>query len=74
MDALQLALRFSKVLDTRAEQGKHPKQWSTMERLTSVIEEYNSMDGLQMKRAMDEDRTKSIYNIIAGTTSEPSIL
>ena len=37
-NALQLALRFSKVLDTRAEQGKHPKQWSTMERLTSVIE------------------------------------
>ena len=45
-----------------------------MERLTSVIEEYNSMDGLQMKHAMDEDRTKSIYNIIAGTTSEPFIL
>ena len=44
-----------------------------MERLTSVIEEYNSMDGLQMKHAMDEDRTKSIYNIIAGTTSESQV-
>ncbi|CAE6950443.1 unnamed protein product [Symbiodinium sp. CCMP2592] len=63
-NTLQLALRFSKVMDTRNEQGKHPKHWSTMERLNSVIEEYNSMDGLQMKHAMDEDRIKSVYNII----------
>ncbi|CAE7252952.1 unnamed protein product [Symbiodinium sp. CCMP2592] len=69
-NTLQLALRFSKVMDTRNEQGKHPKHWSTMERLNSVIEEYNSMDGLQMKHAMDEDRIKSVYNIIAGTSAE----
>ena len=71
---LWLALRFSKVMDTRNEQGKHPKHWSTLERLTSVIEEYNSMDGLQLKHAMDEDRVKSVYNLIAGTSGEPRLV
>ena len=66
-NTLQLALRFSQIMDLRDQEKVHAKTLSTQDRLDLVIDEYHRTSGLQMKHKVDEDRAKSCYNIIAGT-------
>ncbi len=66
-NTLQLALRFSKVMELRSADGSHGPNMSTEDRLREVVSSFNQTAGLQAKHRMDEDRYKAVYNIIAGS-------
>ncbi|CAK9038785.1 Sodium/hydrogen exchanger 3, partial [Durusdinium trenchii] len=67
-NALQLALRFSKIMETRQAEGKHHQSMTVDERLRDVVEDFHSCAGLQSKHKLDEDRLKAVGNIISGTS------
>lgn len=47
--------------------SEHPPGTSTDDRLKAVINEFHSSHGLAAKHRLDEDKRRSVYNIIAGT-------
>ncbi|CAK9060296.1 unnamed protein product [Durusdinium trenchii] len=69
-NTLQLALRFSRIMEIREAEGCHPPGTTTEERLRAVTADFNDSPGLQSKHQLDEDKIRSIYNIIAGTTPD----
>lgn len=73
-NALQLALRFSKIMETRQAEGKHHQSMTVDERLRDVVEDFHSCAGLQSKHKLDEDRLKAVGNIISGTSVVPRLL
>ena len=67
---LQMALRFSVAMQVRAEQGVHPKDWTTEQRLRKIIAEYQETPGFISKWSLDEEKVMSILNLISGTCEE----
>ena len=67
---LQLALRFSRVMEVRADEGLVVPTASTMERLRSVIAEFHA-SGLNPRHQLDDNKVQAIYNLIAGTCPAP---
>ena len=67
-NTLQLALRFSKVMEARQNEGRHLPSMSVDERLRDVVKDWHSSTGLQAKHRLDEDRMKAVGNIISGTS------
>lgn len=66
-NSLQLALRFSKLMEVAEVEGRHLPSMSTEERLRAVTTEFNESAGLAAKHRLDEDRFRCIVNIITGT-------
>ena len=66
---LQLALRFSRAVEIKEQQREHPKEWGVEERLRDVVREFHVSSGLTQRHMIDEDKFKSIMNLIAGTTA-----
>eukprot|EP00435_Cladocopium_sp_Y103_P004363 s5416_g1.t1 len=64
---LSLALRFSRIIQIKQEAGEHPAGWTTDERLRDVVNQFHITSGLTAKHRLDEDRIRSIHNLIAGT-------
>ena len=66
-NCLQLALRFSRIMEQRAKEGAHLTTASTEERLRDVIYEFHHSPGLAAKHRLDDEKHRSVYNMIAGT-------
>ena len=67
---LQLALRFSRIIEIKATQGLHPEDWSTEQRLSAIVQEFNDTSGLQAKHRIEEDRYKAVLNLLSGSCDE----
>ena len=68
-NCLQLALRFSRIME--AKKSEHPPGTSTWDRLQSVIMGFHNDHGLQAKHRLDEDKQKTVFNMISGTCAVP---
>ena len=68
-NCLQLALRFSRIMEAKA--AEHPPGTSTVDRLNAVIAEFHNSPGLSAKHRLDEDKQRSVFNVLAGTCSDP---
>ena len=66
-NVLQLALRFSRVMEL--DDGSHPPGTSTEERLMAVVHQFHDSEGLSQRHRMDEDKLRSVYNLIAGSSN-----
>ena len=66
--SLQLALRMSHVMELRQQDGQHPVGWTCEERLKAVVAEFHSQPGLNAKHFIDDDRFRTIYHLISGTS------
>ena len=67
---LQIALRFSRAIELNQKDGTHPQQWSTEDRLRDVVNRFHVSTGLTARHRVDEEKFKSILNLIQGTCSE----
>ena len=67
---LQIALRFSRAIEVNQKDGTHPPQWSTEERLREVVNRFHVTTGLTARHRVDDDKFKSILNLIQGTCSQ----
>lgn len=67
---LQLALRFSRIIQIKQSSGEHPKEWGLEEGLRAVVSEYHMSPGLISKHRIDDDKFRSLMNIIGGTCPE----
>lgn len=67
-NALQLALRFSRVMEARQDEGKHLATMSAEDRLRDVISDFNSNSAVQAKHRLDDDKVKAILHLISGTS------
>ncbi|CAK9006091.1 unnamed protein product [Durusdinium trenchii] len=67
---LQLALRFSRVLEIYEHDGRHHADMTTEQRLQDVVTEFNQSSGLQAKHRIEGDRLGAVYNLLTGTTDE----
>ena len=68
-NTLQLALRLSRVMEIRQAEGGHPADWSCEQRLRAVVDEFHMSAALPQRHRVDEDRFKSLVNLILGTSS-----
>ncbi len=66
-NALQLALRFSKLMELAESDGTHLPSMSTHERLIDVINVWHANSGLPTKHRLDDDKVRSVGNIVVGT-------
>ena len=66
-NALQVALRFSRLMELAEASGKHAPSMTTEERLRSCIADWHDSPGLLSKHKLDEDKIKSVANIVIGT-------
>lgn len=66
-NALQLALRFSKLMELGEGDGTHHPSMSTHERLLDVINVWHANSGLPNKHKLDDDKVRSVGNIVVGT-------
>ena len=66
---LQMALRFSAIMDRQAANGM---TGTTEARLKRVISEFNSSPGLHVKHQVDSDRERTILNLIVGSCKDCS--
>ena len=66
-NTLQLALRFSVIMEERANSGEHHSGMTVDERITSIVQSFHMSPGLQAKHRLDEDKMKAVNNIVAGT-------
>lgn len=60
---LQLALRFSKIMERNASVGSG----NTENRLKKVIQEFNASPGLHPKHQVEGEKEKAILNLIIGS-------
>ena len=65
---LQLALRFSRVLEQAETDGRHHADMTTEQRLADVTAEFNQTPGLQAKHRIEDDRFKAVLNLLSGTS------
>ena len=71
--AIQLALRFSRVLEIYEQEGKHHAEMSTEQRLQDAVSEFNQSPGLQAKHRIEEDRFRAVLNLLSGTSEVSGI-
>jgi hypothetical protein len=72
-NCLQLALRFSRLMELAESEGRHAASMSTEDRLRAIISDFHEFPGLATKNMMDEDKVKSILNLIGGSCPDPGI-
>jgi hypothetical protein len=65
--SLQLALRFSHVLEQQEKDGRFHADMTVEQRLTAVVQEFNASSGLQAKHRIEDDRFKAVLNLLSGT-------
>ena len=65
---LSLALQFSHLMTLKAENGQHPKEWNTEQRLRAIVDELHASDGFLSRWQIDCDKFKAINNMLVGTT------
>ena len=70
---LQLALRFSRVLEIYEHDGRHHADMTTEQRLQDVVTEFNQSSGLQAKHRIEGDRLGAVYNLLTGATDVPRL-
>eukprot|EP00439_Symbiodinium_sp_Y106_P043480 s3128_g5.t1 len=68
---VSLSLRFSEILVAKNAAGEHQASMNTAQRLQSVIDEFHSSKHMTSKFALDADKTRSILNLMTGTTPAP---
>ena len=51
------------------DEGSHPPGTSTEERLMAVVHQFHDSEGLSQRHRMDEDKLRSVYNLIAGSSN-----
>ncbi len=56
-----------------AKEAEHPPGTSTNDRLQSVIQEFHASHGLAAKHRLDDDKQRTVYNMIAGTCPDTLI-
>lgn len=66
-NALQLALRFSRLMELAEASGKHQPSMTTEDRLWACIADWHDSPGLLSKHKLDEDKIKSVANVVIGT-------
>lgn len=54
-------------------EGRHAASMSTEDRLRAIISDFHEFPGLATKNMMDEDKVKSILNLIGGSCPDPGI-
>lgn len=66
-NVLQLALKFSRLMELAEQEGRHLPSMSTEDRLRAIISDFHDCPGLATKNQLDEDKTRAILNILVGT-------
>ena len=66
-NALQLALRFSRIMEMKQLEGKHLPTMSLEDRLLDVVGEFHQSPGLVAKHRMDAERQAAVFHLISGT-------
>lgn len=66
---LSLALTFSEIMRSKADEGVHSSKLSTEERLQAVVNEFNSRQGVISKWHLDDTKTRAVLNMLVGTTA-----
>ena len=69
-NCLQLALRFSRIMEQRAQQGLVLASASTEERLREVVASFHNAPGLAAKHRLDDEKHRSVLNMICGTCAD----
>ena len=64
---LQLALRFSRILELREKEGRHHPDMTMEQCLMDVTNEFNESPGLQAKHRVEDDRFKAVPNLLTGS-------
>jgi hypothetical protein len=72
-NCLQLCLRFSRLMEIAEADGRHQASMGTEERVRAIVAEFHENSGLANKHHMDEDKIKSIINLICGSCPDPGI-
>ena len=67
-NVLQQALRFSTVMQLRAQQGIHAADLNAEARLRKVVAEYQDSPGFMAKWNLDDERIQAILHVITGTS------
>ena len=68
--ALTLAPTFSAIMKAKSDDGSHPANISTEQRLQMIVQEWHNEPGVISKWHLDEGKQRAILNILIGTTSE----
>ncbi len=66
-NVLQLALKFSRLMEIAEQEGRHLPTMSTEDRLRAIISDFHDSPGLATKNQLDEDKIRAILNILVGT-------
>lgn len=66
-NVLQLALKFSRLMELAEQEGRHLPSMSTEDRLRAIISDFHDCPGLATKNQLDEDKIRAILNILVGT-------
>ena len=69
-NCLQLALRFSRIMESHDGAGRHPPGTTTEDRVRAVIADFHACPDLTAKHRLDEEKTKSVINMISGTCAD----
>lgn len=56
-NCLQLALRFSRLMELAETEGRHLSSMTTEERLRAIIADFHESPGLSNKNFLDEDKS-----------------
>ncbi|CAK9083772.1 unnamed protein product, partial [Durusdinium trenchii] len=67
---LQLALRFSRILELYEQEGRHHAEMSVEQRLTDAVQQFHDSAGLQSKHRIEEERFRAVLNLLSGTCEE----
>ena len=57
-------------MEQRAQDGIHLASASTEERLRDVVNSFHSSHGLAAKHRLDEEKFRSVLNVISGTCAD----
>lgn len=66
-NCLQLALRFSRIMEQRSNEGLTLPSATTEEVLRQVVNDFHMSPGLSAKHRLDEEKQRSVLNMISGT-------
>jgi hypothetical protein len=73
-NCLQMALRFSRLMELAEQEGRHQASMSGEDRLRAIIADFHECPGLANKNHLDEDKIKAINNLISGSCPDTSLL
>lgn len=60
-------------MELAAQEGRHPASMTQEERLRSIVASFHESPGLNQKNFLDEEKIRSINNLIVGSCEDPKL-